>query len=196
MKIITKKNISAVILAGGRSSRINSENKGLMLLNNKPLINYTFDIIKPNVSTILISSNNHFNTYSQYGLVVADDLVNFQGPLAGISKALSIVTTPYLIVVACDNPFINQVFINRLVHSMSNYQADICVAHDGKKIHPTLALIKTHLKDNLLEFLNKGDRKLSLWFENNHMQKIDFSDHPNIFTNLNTLQDFKSLNRA
>jgi molybdopterin-guanine dinucleotide biosynthesis protein A len=188
--MIDKNKITAVILSGGRSSRMQGEDKGLILLNDKPLISYVVDVVDSKVDRLLISANRNIENYQLYGEVIVDELTDFQGPLAGIFKAMSVVSTPYLLVLPCDSPFVNEVVIDRLIQSMAGKDMDICVADDGSNIHPTFALIKTSLKDNLLVFLDSGGRKLGLWIEQNNFQKVDCSDQPQVFVNLNSPKDF------
>ena len=158
--MIDKNNITAVILSGGRSSRMQGEDKGLILLNDKPLISYVVDVVDDRAGRLLISANRNIDAYQQYGEVISDELADFQGPLAGIAKAMSVVRTPYLLVLPCDSPLINEIVIDRLIQCMVNKDMDICVADDGSYIHPTFAIMKTSLKDNLLAFLDSGERKL------------------------------------
>ena len=191
--MIDKNNITAVILSGGRSSRMQGEDKGLILLNDKPLISYVVDVVDGKVGRLLISANRNVEMYQQYGEVISDELADFQGPLAGIAKAFSVVFTPYLLVLPCDSPLVNEIVIDRLIQCMVDKEVDICVADDGARIHPTFALIKTSLKDNLLAFLDSGERKLGLWIEQNNFQKVDFSDQPKVFINLNNPQDFDKI---
>jgi len=191
--MIDKNNITAVILSGGRSSRMQGEDKGLILLNDKPLISYVVDVVDDRAGRLLISANRNIDAYQQYGEVISDELADFQGPLAGIAKAMSVVRTPYLLVLPCDSPLINEVVIDRLIQCMVNKDMDICVADDGSYIHPTLILIKTSLKDNLLDYLESGERKLGLWIKQNNFQKVDFSDQPKVFINLNNPQDFDKI---
>jgi len=191
--MIDKNNITAVILSGGRSSRMQGEDKGLILLNDKPLIGYMVDVVDAKVVRLLISANRNIEAYQQYSEVIRDELADFQGPLAGIAKALSVVSTPYLLVLPCDSPLVNEIVIDRLIKCMTDKDTDICVADDGTHIHPTFALIKTSLKDNLLAFLDSGERKLGLWIEQNNFQKVDFSDQPKVFINLNNPQDFDKI---
>jgi molybdopterin-guanine dinucleotide biosynthesis protein A len=191
--MIDKNNITAVILSGGRSSRMQGEDKGLILLNDKPLIGYVADVVNSKVVRLLISANRNIDAYQKYGEVISDELSDFQGPLAGIVKAMSVVSTPYLLVLPCDSPLVNEIVIDRLIQCMTDKDMDICVAGDGVRIHPTFALIKTSLKDNLLDFLDSGERKLGLWIEQNDFQKVDFSDQPKVFINLNNPQDFDKI---
>ena len=191
--MIDKNNITAVILSGGRSSRMQGEDKGLILLNDKPLISYVADVVNSKVVRLLISANRNIDAYQKYGEVISDELSDFQGPLAGIVKAMSVVSTPYLLVLPSDSPLVNEIVIDRLIQCMTDKDMDICVAGDGVRIHPTFALIKTSLKDNLLDFLDSGERKLGLWIEQNDFQKVDFSDQPKVFINLNNPQDFDKI---
>ena len=191
--MIDKNNITTVILSGGRSSRMQGEDKGLILINDKPLISYVADVVDGKVGRLLISANRNVEMYQQYGEVISDELADFQGPLAGIAKAFSVVSTPYLLVLPCDSPLVNEIVIDRLIKCMADKNVDICVADDGARIHPTFALIKTSLKDNLLDFLDSGERKLGLWIEQNDFQKVDFSDQPKVFINLNNPQDFDKI---
>ncbi len=188
--MIDKNNITVVILSGGRSSRMQGEDKGLILLNDKPLISYMVDVVNDKAGRLLISANRNIEKYQSYGEVIVDELTDFQGPLAGISTALSKTNTTYLLTLPCDSPLINETVINRLIDVMDRVDVDICVADDGLRIHPTIALIKTNLKNNLLAFLESGERKLGLWIEQNNFQKVDFSDQPKVFINLNNPKDF------
>ncbi len=191
MKNIVKSDITAVILSGGRATRMNVQDKGLILFNDKPLISYVVDIIHQDVHNILVSANRNLFAYQKFGEVVTDSLPGFQGPLAGILSALIKVKTKYLLVVPCDGPFINQSLVARLLENMQKSDVNICVAMQGQKMHPTFSLIKTNLKDNLSEFLTQGNRKTGMWFKSNHAQKVDFLDQADMFINLNSPEDFK-----
>ncbi len=191
MKSIIKSDITAVILSGGQATRMNSQDKGLILFNDKPLISYVIDIIHQDVHSILVSANRNLDAYQKFGEVITDSLPGFQGPLAGILSSLIKVKTKYLLVVPCDGPFINQTLVARLLENMQQSDASICVAMQGQKMHPTFSLIRANLKDNLSEFLAQGNRKMGMWFKSNHAQEVDFSDQAEMLINLNVPDDFK-----
>ncbi|KAA0441008.1 MAG: molybdenum cofactor guanylyltransferase [Candidatus Thioglobus sp.] len=189
MKKITKNDITALVLAGGRSSRMQGQDKGLMVFNGKPLITYALNVTKNTAQHLLISANRNIESYQQFGEVITDDLPDFQGPLAGIAKALHTSKTPYLLILPCDMPLIDEVIITRLIGSMNQNSADICVAHDGVFMHSTVALIKRNLHNNLLDFLASGRRKLGRWIEQNDFIKVDFSDCSEVLANFNSPED-------
>ncbi len=194
MKNIVKSNITAVILAGGRATRLQGQDKGLVLFNNKSLIAHVTNVIHQDVHSILVSANRNIDLYQEFGEVVSDELENFQGPLAGIAAAMAKTQTEYLLVVPCDGPFINQTLLQRLIKGMSEQGVKLCVATDGEKMHPTFSLIDVSLKDNLDNYLAQGDRKLGLWFKQNNALEVDFSDQEKMFINLNSKEDFNKTN--
>jgi len=191
--MVTKDNLTAVILSGGQSSRMQGKDKGLILLNDKPLISYVVDVIDDRTSRLLISANRNVDAYQQYGEVISDELTNFQGPLAGISTALSKTNTTYLLILPCDSPMVNKIVIDRLIDQMDRSDVDICVADDGLRMHPAIALIRANLENNLLAFLESGERKLGLWIEQNNFRKVDCSNYPEAFVNLNSPRDFDKI---
>lgn len=191
--MIDKIHLTTVILCGGRSNRMNGEDKGLILLKNKEMISYVVDVVKKSSNRLLISANRNINKYQTYGEVIVDELINFQGPLAGILRAIQSVNTDYLLICSCDTPLLHKTIVQRLIKAMDNNNVDICVANDGNKIHPTIAIIKTELEKNLLDFIASGQRKLGTWIKQNNFFKVDCSDYLTAFTNINTYEDFDKL---
>ena len=190
MKNISKNEITAVILAGGQASRMNGEDKGLIIFRELPLIAHVVNITKPKVAEILISANRNLEEYANFGRVIRDDLEGFQGPLAGISKALKVCSTPYLLVFPCDSPLIDATLIDSLIEKMEATKADICVAHDGSIMHATFALMQTKLEKSLEEFLEEGGRKMAHWYRQQCLERIDVSSHLEVLTNINRPEDF------
>jgi len=187
---ITKNEITAVILAGGQASRMDGEDKGLIVFRELPLIAHVVNVVESKVSQILISANRNFEEYANFGKVISDDLEGYQGPLAGISKALKVSSTPYLLVLPCDSPLIDEALIDSLIEKMEISKADICVAHDGSIMHATFALMQTKLEKSLEGFLEEGGRKMALWYRQHSLERIDVSSHLEVLTNINRPEDF------
>ena len=190
MKKILKNEISVVILAGGRASRMGGKDKGLIELDGAPLIAYVHEVVKNKASRIFISANRNTEQYSLYGEVIIDDLKDFQGPLAGISKALKSCETKYLLVLPCDSPYIDSKLIDDMIAAMSLSDSDICVAHDGSIMHATFALMNSNLSASLDNFLDSGGRKMALWYRQQNTKRVDVSNHLEVLTNLNSPEDF------
>ena len=190
MKKISKNEITVVVLAGGKASRMDGEDKGLIVFRELPLIAHVVNVVKPKVSQILISANRNIEEYANFGKVIRDDLKGFQGPLAGISKALKVCSTPYLLVLPCDSPLIDEALIDSLIEKMEISKVDICVAHDGSIMHATFALMQTKLEKSLEGFLEEGGRKMALWYRQHSLERIDVSSHLEVLTNINRPEDF------
>ena len=190
MNKITKNEITAVILAGGQASRMDGEDKGLIVFRELPLIAHVVNVVESKVSQILISANRNFEEYANFGKVISDDLEGYQGPLAGISKALKVCSTPYLLVLPCDIHLVDAALIDSLTEKMEVSNVDICVAHDGSIMHATFALMQTKLEKSLEEFLGEGGRKMALWYRQQSLERIDVSSHLEVLTNINRPEDF------
>ena len=189
MNNILQSEISSVILAGGQGLRMDGVDKGLIEFRGLPLVAHVASVIESKVDKIYISANRSFDSYASYGEVISDDLLGFQGPLAGISKALKICSTKYLLVLPCDSPLIDSELIDDLISRMKQKDADICVAHDGSIMHATFALMKSNLGKSLEHFLNDGGRKMALWYRQQNLERIDVSDRLVVLTNLNKPED-------
>ena len=189
MNNILQSEISSVILAGGQGLRMDGVDKGLIEFRGLPLVAHVASVIESKVDKIYISANRSFDSYASYGEVISDDLLGFQGPLAGISKALKICSTKYLLVLPCDSPLVDSKLIDDLIIRMKQKDADICVAHDGSIMHATFALMKSNLGKSLEHFLNDGGRKMALWYRQQNLERVDVSDRLVILTNLNKPED-------
>jgi len=95
MMKLNSQQITAVILAGGMGRRMGGQDKGQLILNGRPLIEYVLEAIEPQVKTILINANRHQAEYARYGYsVIPDVLQGYQGPLAGFASGMRAATTP------------------------------------------------------------------------------------------------------
>jgi len=186
---IDKKNITAVILAGGKGRRLEGQDKGLVLYKGKTLIKHVIERLQPQVGSIVINANRNQETYADYGYpIISDEMNDFQGPLAGFASAMKMVETDYIVTLPCDGPSLPLDLISRMLsklntfHDVSNH---IAVAHDGEWLQPVHALIPVALINSLEEFLANGDRKIDLWYDKHELVWVDFSDQPDAFFNIN-----------
>ena len=194
MQKISKDDITGVILAGGQARRMQGQDKGLVLLNKQPMIEYVIDILKPQVGNLLINANRNHEQYAKYGFdIVSDQLSGYCGPLAGMASALNKTKTAYMLTAPCDSPFIPDDLVQRLVTSLESENADISVAHNGERMQPVFCLLKKELLSSMNDYLSQDERKLDKWFKQHALAIADFSDIPKTFDNLNTLEDIKTV---
>lgn len=186
--------VTGVILAGGLARRMDNQDKGLVLYHGLPLVKYAIAAMSPVVTELLINANRNHAEYSRFDLpVIADQTTRFDGPLAGILTAILHSTTEILLVMPCDSPLIKSVHLQKLLTSLLETNREIAVAFDGERLHPVFLALKTSLKHSLEIFLNSGERKLENWIKQHDVVNVDFSDEPDIFLNLNTMNELITL---
>ena len=159
--------IPALILAGGRSSRMGGGDKSLMQLNGRPLLVHVLDRIRPQASSILINSNSDPALFAKFGFPVrADAITGRLGPLAGLLTGLlwaEEMFATHLLTVSCDTPFLPSDLASRLFADLHHAQADIAVARDPEQIQPIIALWPVRLAAQLAADLEDGIRSVQRW---------------------------------
>lgn len=189
--------IDAVILAGGMARRMGGNDKGLVELNDQPMIKHAIDRIKPQVKQILINANRNQDRYAEFGYpVLSDEDSGYLGPLAGMITALGQTQADYLMVVPCDCPLLPTDLVPRMLAAIEAQGAEMAVASDGKREQPVVLLMKPALRESMKAFLDAGERKIDFWYAKHHCVVCDFSDQPNAFVNVNTPEQKQQLSEA
>ena len=188
--------ISALILAGGRSSRMNGDDKGLLKLLNSPMIEHVINRLKPQVNQILISANRHLESYQEFGYkVLVDDYDDYRGPLAGMSRGLSHSNSNYLLTVPCDGPLLPLDLAKKMLDFAQQKNAKAVLVFDGKYRQPTYNLIHKDLLPAIKKSLENNEHKLGKWLMDNGAVNLDFADQKSAFLNVNTLDDLYLLSQ-
>ena len=186
--------ISAIILSGGRATRMNGVDKGLVLLQQEPLIAHVIARLKLQVDEIFINANREIVQYEAFGLhVLKDENEEFIGPLAGFSLGLQHAKHEYVLTVPCDSPLLPLDLVERLYNNMAASRADIAVASSDENSHHVFCLMKKSVLPSLLAYIESGERKVSTWQKSLQYIEVDFSDCDDAFTNLNTFEDLAAL---
>ncbi len=186
--------VSAIILSGGRAVRMGGVDKGLVVLQNRPLIQHVVERLLPQVDELIINANREIAAYKKLGLrVLQDEHENFIGPLAGFSLGLAHAKYDYLLTVPCDSPLIPIDLAQRLMTNLLENNADIAVASSQGHVHPVFSLCKKNVLPSLDAYLAKGERRVSAWQKSQRYIEVDFSDCEEAFINLNTLEDLEAL---
>jgi molybdenum cofactor guanylyltransferase len=188
---IDKTDITGLILAGGRGSRMGGVDKGLQLFQGKPLVQHAFTRLAPQVGLVMVNANRNLEVYQTMGLQVCrDEVPDFAGPLAGVLAGLSHCTTPYLVTVPCDTPYFPRDLVERLAGGLIDAGIVTAYTRDGDELspQPVFCLMKASLRDNLRAFIDRGQRKTGLWARELGGAQVIFDDAA-AFTNFNTLTE-------
>ena len=186
--------ITAIVLAGGRGSRMGYVDKGLQPFRGTPMVAHVLDRLLPQVDELLINANQNLDQYEQFGhRVVADDIEGFAGPLAGFERGLACASGDMVVTAPCDSPFLPMDLVSRLRGAVESGAYDLAVAKTGDQPHPVFCLMKRGVLDSLRTFLQSGGRKIDRWYETLRVIEVRFDDEADSFRNINTLEEIKAL---
>lgn len=189
--------ITAVVLAGGRATRMGGVDKGLVAFRGQALaarIGAALAAQTAQVAEVLINANRNRAQYRQLGYrVIEDRLPGHQGPLAGMHAALLAAAHPWLLTMPCDGPFVAADYAAKMRAAADAAAAPLAVAHDGARLQPVYALIHRDLASDLAEFLQSNERKIDRWHARHPFATADFSATPAMFTNINTTAQLTEL---
>ncbi len=177
--------VSAVILAGGRATRMGGEDKGWVALAGRPLIDHVLERLRPQVDEVLINANRSQTRYQALAPVISDDNNDYLGPLAGMQAGLAAAHHDWVLFVPCDGPALPHDLMNRFRAALTP-DTELVVAHDGDWLQPVVALLHKSLLPSLTHALAEGERKIDIWFARHKMAVVSFADQPDAFINLNS----------
>ena len=120
-------------------------------------------------------------------------IISFAGPLAGLHAALAQATSPLLVTVPCDSPFLPADLVARLRAALEAENADLAVARTGDRVHRAFCLARRELLPQLDAFLATGERKVGLWHASLKVAEVAFDDEPDAFSNINTPEELRAL---
>ena len=206
---IAPQDITGLILAGGRGSRMGGVDKGLQNFNGIPLALHTLMRLGPQVQSVMINANRNLSAYESFGSAVWPDAsADFAGPLSGFLVGLERAETPYVLTVPCDTPRLPLDLAERLSQALVREDADIAMAaapetdeHGRAEVRtqPVFCLIKIELSESLVKFTHSGGRKIDAWTAQHKTVVVPFNaegDDPLAFANVNTLTDLQALENA
>lgn len=183
-----QENITGIILAGGRGSRMGGRDKGLIDYHNQPLWLHVLQRLRPQVANVLINANRNIAIYQQSGLpVIRDTLRDFPGPLAGMLTGLQQINSEWAIFTPCDTPLLPGDLVAHLWHNKGRAKA--VWARSEERDHPTMALLHRDLAAELANYLAQGDRKLMLFLQQAGGHAVLFPLSDAAFCNINSPED-------
>ncbi len=201
-----KSQITGIVLAGGRGSRMGGVDKGLQLYNGTPLAKHAIQQLKPQVGYLLVNANRNLEIYKTWGSevnaeVVVDGLADFAGPLAGFLIGLQQCKTPFLMTVPCDTPRFPSNLVARLSEALVKNDVNIAMVsspdEEGVLRHqPVFCFMKQELVESLKAFTDADGRKIGAWAAQQKLVRVNFNevhDDPKAFYNANTLEDLQQL---
>lgn len=188
-------NISGIILAGGKSSRMGKD-KSFILLGGKPLIEIIIAKFTALFKKVIIITNNP-GAYRKYGLETREDVIKERGPLGGIHTALLFSKNVYNAVVACDMPLVNTNFVEYMAGLKKGY--DCVIPQWQGRLEPLCGIysktcaptIGAQLKDSPLKVREIFKRVKTRFVPEAKIRLFDPQGES--FLNINTKKDLKHI---
>jgi len=185
-----KMQVTGIILAGGKSSRMGAE-KGLQELCGKPLISYAVQVLSGLCNTLIISSSSE--AYTAYGYDVVPDEFPGIGPMGGIYSALKHSRSDKNLVLSCDLPFVTNELLSYILKNATGYQ--VAVPWQGNRHYePLCGFYHVSVLQQMRTFIQKGNYKLPDLFDTIRMNKLVIDKNSGfysekLFFNVNSKQD-------
>lgn len=186
--------ISAVVLAGGKASRLGMD-KAFLLLDGQPLVARTVSTLSQLSDDIIVVTNDP----ARYGcLSLSVRLVPDQRPgvgaLMGLYSGLKAATNPYAIVVACDMPFLSLPLLRYMASLTEGY--DVVIPRLGSWQEPLHAVYGKSCLPSIARQLEQGRRMIVSFFGDVRVRYIKkaeiqrFDRQNRSFLNVNTPEDW------
>ncbi|MEP6790249.1 MAG: molybdenum cofactor guanylyltransferase MobA [Ramlibacter sp.] len=199
--MIDASDITGLVLAGGRGSRMGGVDKGLQNFNGIPLALHTLLRLQPQVGEMMINANRNLSAYEAFGAPVWPDVLSdYAGPLAGFLTGIERCETPWLLTVPCDTPLFPADLVARLAKAADREGAEIAMAaglEEGQlRTQPVFCLLRIELLESLVAFTHGGGRKIDAWTALHKTVVVPFDqpgDDPRAFINANTLAELHQL---
>lgn len=206
--MIAAREITAVVLAGGRGLRMGGLDKGLQNYRGTPLALHALLRLHMQagdlIGALMINANRNLGAYEAMGVPVwPDSLSGHAGPLAGFQTGLEHCETPWLLTVPCDTPLFALDLTLRLAQAFADERTEIAMAAapepDGQtRAQPVFCLLRSNLLESLVAFTQAGGRKIERWTGQHRTVLVPFDqagDDPRAFSNANTLAELSVLER-
>ncbi|ARE82367.1 molybdenum cofactor guanylyltransferase [Roseovarius mucosus] len=201
-----------VILAGGQATRMGGGDKGLLALDDRPILAHVIDRLGPQVGAMALNANGEPARFAAFGLpVLPDPIPGFAGPLVGVLAGLDWAAgqgADIIVTVAADTPFFPTDLVAHLTGVAEGMAHPLVLAatprsdtetksmsDSGLIRHPTFGLWPTALRHDLRAALLDGLRKVVLWTDKHDGREAVFDDALDPFFNVNTPGDLDAARR-
>ncbi|MCK4403745.1 MAG: molybdenum cofactor guanylyltransferase, partial [candidate division Zixibacteria bacterium] len=185
---------SAIILAGGKNTRIARNKAFIQLPTGETILQNTLNVLQKIFPEIILVTNQK-EAYLKFNVQVVEDLIKESGPLGGIFTGLCYSVSKRNFVVACDMPFIKPALIKLLLGESGAY--DVIIPEVDGEIEPLFALYSKNCIPVMFEHLRQQNLKMrevlgELQVKKIGAKEIDQLDPQHLsFFNINTQEDLR-----
>ncbi len=185
--------MNAVILAGGKSSRMGS-NKAFLKVKGKAFIEHQIDLLQEIFNEITISANTPAE-YKHLNVPVVPDIYPDKGPLGGIHTSLIHSKSFHTFILACDMPFVEIELIKQLQGFIEGH--DVVVPQSKKGLEPLHAFYSKNCIAPIKKELDNNNLRIISFFPQVKVKTVKLNNLPSSnkfkdsIKNLNTTEEYK-----
>jgi len=197
----TPHKVMAIVLSGGAGRRFDGLDKGLQVYDKLSMVEKILATLEPQVDAAVVSINRNLDEYEKItDILVFDHDAEYQGPLAGVTAALSYLENlndnniecfSHFLICPCDTPLLPKDYAARLMAALEDNELSIAVAHDGQRRQNLHCLIPKQSIQSLQDFYQSGGRAMHRWQKIEDSKDVDFSDQADCFLNINKPEQLK-----
>jgi molybdenum cofactor guanylyltransferase len=192
-----------LVLAGGLARRMGGGDKALLPICGETILDRVLARIGPQCRGVILNANGDPARFERFGLpVIADDIPDFAGPLAGILAGLdwAAANTPkieWVVSVPGDCPFVPRDLVGRLHAARAEQAKALACAKSGDWRHPVAGLWQVALRADLRRALvDEGLHKIEVWTGRYGVAIAEWADKPvDPFFNVNRPEDLAEAER-
>lgn len=186
---LPRANLTGIVLCGGASRRMGAEDKAVLDVGGKPLLDRAVEILQPRTKEVLLACGTE-PRYRTRGLrLVLDEGAAGGGPLTGLAAGLAAATTDWVLLLASDMPFAGPAVDGLLAAVQPN--DDLIHYVVGGYPEPLCALYHQRVLGPLRAALEAGERRMICFWDGLNVRAIE-SENQAPFRNLNTPHDLAS----
>lgn len=190
--MLAKLPFTALILAGGKSSRMGRD-KALLPFGGKTMLEHTVDLTLPifQEALVILRDRSKIEGLNLGRAKIHEDLFKNQGPLAGIYTGLAYSTTKAACVFTCDMPFIDEVLIRDLLHFWQDSIDALCFEDEKGRLQPFPGVYSRSSRFIIRALIDQGERSLGRFLEVASVKPLMLQkERIQVLTNLNTIEDY------
>ncbi len=167
---------AALVLAGGRSSRMGAPKEAVLLDDLRPMIQHVLDAVRPLGFPVFVSCRAEPGEFLRgLGPPLIPDAEAFKGPLAAVARGLEVSGARRLMVVCCDQPLLRTDLLRRLVDATDERPAFFGNG-SGRSLAPFPGVFPASALPAMREALAAGVRSPRYWLDRQNCRRVTISE--------------------
>ncbi len=186
--------MDGLILAGGKSSRMNGNYKGNLIYDNETFVEKIIGELRTMTDQIWISYGQDIHDLYDACGIVQDEYPGC-GPLSGLHAGMKMCDSEIVLVAACDMPFLKAELYQYLIQFLEVQYDGVVPIVEGK-MHPLAAIYRTKIACRLEDALKQKNYKMQRVCRQLNLKYVDVTnekEYRRMLTNINTTEEYKEM---